>query len=337
MKVLKVLGGVVALVAGVLVVGGVLLPDKIRLERSIEVNAPACNVHELVANQARFNEFSPWAKMDPSAKYEFSGPSYGVGAKQAWKGEKTGEGSMTITESVPCEKVVTALHFVGQGDAMADWTFVESGGKTKVTWGFDGDAHGSMVARWFNLAMEPMMGPQFESGLADMKKVVEAGPKVDIRGLEASLSDDAAVTVAYVELSSAKDNESVKNALGPAFGQVMGALAGGQVEAAGMPIVVTTSEEGEQFAMWAAIPVVAEPAAPLADAAVRFGTVGGGKAARTTHKGAYSGLGDTHAKLQAWMGIHQAKGSGAPWEQFVNETGNTPEAELLTEIHYPVE
>lgn len=335
MKVLKIVGGVVALVAGVLVVGGVLLPDGIRLERSIVVDAPACNVHALVANQARFNEYSPWAKMDPAAKYEFSGPSHGVGAKQAWKGEKTGEGSMTITESVPCERVVTALHFVGQGDAMADWTFAESGGKTKVTWGFDGDAHGSLVGRWFNLAMEPMMGPQFESGLADMKKVAESGPKADIRGLEAAVADDAAVTVAYVELSSAKDNESIKNALGPAFGQVMAALAGAQVAPAGMPIVVTTSEEGEQFQMWAAIPIDVVPV-PLPDPAVSVATLGGGKAARTTHKGAYAGLGDTHAKLRAWMEIHRLERAGAPWEQFVNDPGNTAEAELLTEIHYPV-
>jgi hypothetical protein len=47
-----------------------------------------------------WQEWSPWAKLDPNAKNSFEGPTSGEGAAFRWAGNaEVGEGVMTITEA----------------------------------------------------------------------------------------------------------------------------------------------------------------------------------------------------------------------------------------------
>ena len=49
--------------------------------RATVIAAPPATVFTLVNSYKRFNEWSPWAEMDPNAAYTHSGPETGVGAK----------------------------------------------------------------------------------------------------------------------------------------------------------------------------------------------------------------------------------------------------------------
>ena len=61
----------------------------------------------------KWDDWSPWAKLDPNAKVTFSGPQSGDGASFKWDGnDKVGAGTMTITESKPNERVATRTDFV---------------------------------------------------------------------------------------------------------------------------------------------------------------------------------------------------------------------------------
>src|SRR5262245_25939459 len=110
----RVLIGLVVLVV-LLAVIGFLLPGHAHVERSIAINAPQDKVFALVNGYKRFNEFSPWAELDPSTQYSYEGPEQGVGAKMSWTGasDKVGSGSNEIVESTAPSLVRSRLQIEG--------------------------------------------------------------------------------------------------------------------------------------------------------------------------------------------------------------------------------
>jgi uncharacterized protein YndB with AHSA1/START domain len=175
MRWLKISLGIVVVLLAAFVIGGLVLPDRVQVERSILIERQPPQVFAVVNGFARFNEWSPWIDHDPSATYHFSGPATGVGARMSWSGDK-GEGAQEITEVVADERVVVALDFGADGGAVAQHILIPEGGGTRVVWRFQSDFEGSLVGRWFGLLFEGMIGPDYEKGLANLKRVVEAEP-----------------------------------------------------------------------------------------------------------------------------------------------------------------
>ena len=70
-----------------------LLPGKVHVERSIAIAAPAEKIFPLINSPRRFNEWSPWAQIDPDMKITFSGPESGVGATMEWQSENRNVGA----------------------------------------------------------------------------------------------------------------------------------------------------------------------------------------------------------------------------------------------------
>jgi len=124
----------------------------------------------------KWDDWSPWAKLDPNAKVTFSGPQAGVGATFRWDGnDKIGAGTMTITESKPNERVATRTDFTRpfQGASHSDFIFSEQGGRTNVIWSMFGTQNFIGKAICLFMPMETTLGPEFEKGLAAMKQVAE--------------------------------------------------------------------------------------------------------------------------------------------------------------------
>jgi uncharacterized protein YndB with AHSA1/START domain len=178
MRLLKWLFAAVALLLGLGLIVALFAPDEVHMERAIVIDRPPAEVFAVLNDFRRFNDWSPWAAKDPQAKYTWSGPSSGVGARLAWEGDPAtvGTGSQEITASVPNERVETALDFGEQGNARARWTLTPEGAGTRVVWGFDTDFEGNLVGRLFGLMLERMLAPDYEAGLASLKRVVEAAP-----------------------------------------------------------------------------------------------------------------------------------------------------------------
>jgi uncharacterized protein YndB with AHSA1/START domain len=101
---------IVAIVAALLTYAAVK-PDSFRLERSTTVAAPPEKVFALINDLRQFNTWNPFAKMEPSVLITYDSSSAGVGGAYNWKGNKTGEGRMQITESVAAERVSATLDF----------------------------------------------------------------------------------------------------------------------------------------------------------------------------------------------------------------------------------
>src|SRR5262245_31670342 len=168
----------------VVVIGFVLLvamqPSEFRIVRSATISALQPAVFAQVNDFHKWEAWSPWAKLDPAAKTTFEGPSAGMGAVFRWVGNKeVGEGSMTITESRPSDLIRIRLEFLKPFAATntAQFSFNPAGNQTEVTWSMEGRNNFIAKAVCLFMDMDKMVGGQFESGLANMKAVVEAAPK----------------------------------------------------------------------------------------------------------------------------------------------------------------
>lgn len=175
MKVLRM----TAMVLGVFVIGLIAiaftLPRHAHVERSIRVQAPASTVFALADDITRFNDWSPWAAIDPQTKYEFSGPGQGAGATMHWSSHDPdiGSGEMQIVGAEPNSVVRLRLTFGPHAHASSNILIQRRNGGVLVTWGFDADLGYSIAGRYMGLFMDHMLGPDFERGLARLKRLAE--------------------------------------------------------------------------------------------------------------------------------------------------------------------
>ena len=152
-------------------------PADFRVERSITMSVTADVVFAHVNNFHAWDAWSPWAKMDPNAKFSFEGPASGVGAIFRWSGnDKIGEGSNTITESLPNERIRIDLEFLKPFKAsnVAEFVFTSRGDTTVVTWSMTGRNNFMCKAFCLFADMDKMVGGDFEKGLASLKAIAEA-------------------------------------------------------------------------------------------------------------------------------------------------------------------
>ncbi|HKS64449.1 MAG TPA: SRPBCC family protein [Xanthobacteraceae bacterium] len=176
MRFLKRLAVGLVLLAAAAAVVVWLQPDDYRLTRSTVIAAPAETVFAKVNDLRRWDDWSPWAKLDPSAKITFEGPQAGVGASFKWDGnDKVGAGTMTITESKPNERVATRTDFVKpfEGSSRTDFIFSPAGNQTNVIWTMSGTHNFISKAICLVMNMEKMLGPDVERGLVQLKQVSE--------------------------------------------------------------------------------------------------------------------------------------------------------------------
>jgi uncharacterized protein YndB with AHSA1/START domain len=172
LKALFVLAALFAVLCAIIAIQ----PEDFRVSRSATIAAPPADVFELVNNLQKWNDWSPWAKLDPNAKNTFEGPTSGTGAKFHWDGDSNvGAGTMTIVDSKPNEHVKMNLAFIRPFEGTNDvaFTLKPEGDGTHVTWSMEGK--NNFIGKAIGLVMdcEKMCGDQFEQGFANMKQVVE--------------------------------------------------------------------------------------------------------------------------------------------------------------------
>ncbi len=167
---------VLAIVAIIFVVVVSLRPADFHVTRSTTIAAPPATIFPHINDLKKWQEWSPWAKIDPNCKVTFEGPVAGVGAIFRWDGNmQVGAGSMTETESQPNDRVQFKLDFLKpmQGTNTVVFTLKSEGAGTTVTWTTDGKNNFVGKAMGLFIDCDKMCGDQFEKGFADLKTIAE--------------------------------------------------------------------------------------------------------------------------------------------------------------------
>lgn len=170
----KVLLGLALLVA-VLVGFIAMQPSEFVIERSLSIEAAPEEVFAFVNDFHKWNDWSPWAKLDPKAQNSFEGPDSGEGAIFRWAGNsEVGEGSMTLVQSQPYDAIRIRLEFIKPFADTSDvqFSFRPEGDQTAVTWTMNGRHNFISKAMCLVMDMDKMVGGQFEQGLENLKSAV---------------------------------------------------------------------------------------------------------------------------------------------------------------------
>ncbi|MDA9436564.1 SRPBCC family protein [Bradyrhizobium sp. CCBAU 51627] len=146
-------------------------PDTFRVERSLALKAPAEAIYPLVADFHFWTGWSPCEERDPAMKR-----IYEEGAAYGWDGNNNvGAGHMEILEASTPSKLRIKLDFERpfEGHNIAEFTFVPQGDATLVTRAMYGPAPFMSKVMQVFVNMDKMIGEDFETGLAGLKKLTE--------------------------------------------------------------------------------------------------------------------------------------------------------------------
>lgn len=169
MKVSLIVTSVIILIVLVL---PLVLPSQFSMSRTITIEASVSTIFTRLTDLNEYIKWNPFPEGDPTNTAQVSGS--GIGSYLVWKGEKTGEGKMTITTIEPEQKIGIKMEFYKPmtGEGVVHWmTKSISDTKTEMTWTFNQDLN--YFNRYFGLFMEAMMGKHFEKGLSNFKILIE--------------------------------------------------------------------------------------------------------------------------------------------------------------------
>jgi effector-binding domain-containing protein len=179
MKILLALAIIIVL----LIIIAFFLPRTYHVERSTIIKGDKTLIYDLTSNLNKWDLWTPWKQLDTAAIYQLIGTDGKIGTTRKWDGKIIGNGQMTLTQLIPGELVGYDLSFQhGKYQSKGKITIEAMGDSAKVAWIDEGDLGYNPFSRYMGLFMGRMLIPDFDKGLARMKKVVEeriGWPKIE--------------------------------------------------------------------------------------------------------------------------------------------------------------
>lgn len=336
----RILWAIAALLL-LLVLVSFFLAGTVHIERSKVIKASPATVFSLVNNLRTYDDWMPWNRKDPNMQQTFGDKDSGLGASYSWMStdKQVGSGTLTITESVPDKKVVTALDFGDMGTSMGGWLLTPVDSGTRVVWYMDSKMTGknpfySMVGKYMGLFMDKMVGPDFEQGLDSLKSISERNDSPRPPVIKMDTAHISAMTVLYIS-DSARDGAEIARKLAVIYGQEIGAvITQNHLKMTGAPMAWYS---GDQFPLLfeAGVPVDKAPA--VTGGRVKMKKIPAGPALVAHFWGPYSLDPMGYKALADSLQKSGRKPAGLPYEVYMGDPGVEHDPyKILTDIVQPI-
>lgn len=336
----RILWAIAALLL-LLVLVSFFLPGTVHIERSKVIKAPPATVFSLVNNLRTYDDWMPWNRKDPNMRQTFGDKDAGMGASYSWTSQdkQVGNGTLTITESVPDQKVTTALDFGDMGTSLGGWLLTPVDSGTRVVWYMDSKMTGknpfySVVGKYMGLFMDKMVGPDFEQGLDSLKSLSERNHSPRPPVIKLDTTSVAAMTVLYIA-DSAKDGGEIARKLSIIYGQELGAFINKRhLKMVGAPMAWYS---GDQFPLMfeAGVPVDKAPAG--VEGRIKMRRTAAGPALVAHFWGPYELDPMGYKALADSLAKSGRKAAGLPYEVYVGDPGVEKDPyKVQTDIIQPV-
>jgi hypothetical protein len=155
----------------------VFLPSAYTVTATKEIHAPAAVIFHKINHLKTRKTWSPF-EQDPTMKIRYEGPQEGVGAKSIWKSQRSGNGTLEITQATPYRSLKTVMNFSAPGKVTGEWTLTTEEDHTKVSWKLHIKGLQYPFGKWVGILLRKSMKQILESGLDALKIVSEK--KTDI-------------------------------------------------------------------------------------------------------------------------------------------------------------
>jgi effector-binding domain-containing protein len=341
MKILKKIVIVILSLIAIYVVLGLIGPSSYKITRSIKIAAPIDVVFNQTSIYANWAAWSPWAKLDANAKYSIENDNQAIGAAMSWVGdpESVGTGGMVTSEIEKNKKFYYNLTFVAPWEMTSHggFNYTQEGDSILLEWFDSGEFEFMARPMMLFMDLEAELAPDFEKGLADIKKGCES-TKTSEATTEISEIEVESSPILYIALSSPLNGDSIAEKLGMSYGEIMAFIETNSLNMGGAPLAITTKFSMEEM-FWefkAAIPVVENLDQVIVSDKIEKGNTYQGKAIKAVHVGAYSESANTYYAVEEYLKKNSLEQNGEPWEEYIDDPMEVKENELRTFIYYPI-
>lgn len=170
-KILFIIAGLIVL----LVLVGFVLPAKLEVSKSVTINASASAVFEEINNLERWEKWQYWNTRDPEMKITYGEVTEGSGASYSWTGPELGDGTLSITESIPDKSIAITMDF-GGSPARGFYSLEPDSENTNLNFNFSSDAGMNPIGRWINIFIKGEIEKSFDYAGDKIKTIAEAKP-----------------------------------------------------------------------------------------------------------------------------------------------------------------
>jgi uncharacterized protein YndB with AHSA1/START domain len=173
---LKIIGIIIIVAIAAILIFAAMQPDSFRVQRSATIKAPPEKVFAQINDFHRWEAWSPWEKIDPAVKRNYSGTESGKGAVYGWEGNnEIGQGRMEVIESTPSSKLLVKIEFIKPFAAIntVEFNLAQNGENTTVTQAMYGPSPFISKLMGLFFSMDKMVGGKYEEGLASLKTIAE--------------------------------------------------------------------------------------------------------------------------------------------------------------------
>lgn len=174
--VLFLLGGLVAVILLVLVVG-MFLPGDYDVERTVTMNAKPAAILQYVSDLRQWPNWTPWNEKNmPGLQSTFSEADPSTGTPTTWTWERPSMRGMIVVTRSDNTGVAYDITFEGFPPAQGSLTLKPAGeGTMHVTWRMTGSVGANPISHVVALfySMDDALGPQFDDALTTLKGKVE--------------------------------------------------------------------------------------------------------------------------------------------------------------------
>jgi hypothetical protein len=312
---LGIFGFVAALAAIALGVGFFLVPARLEIVRSADLDRPPATAFALVDSLRSFADILPWAEFDPNAGF-------------------------AVTASTPATRADLTVTIGGLPKAALEIGFKPAATGVRLTWtwrqscssGFEG-----LPCRYRLAVLRKDLTTLAELGLQRWARRASELPLVDFGGL--SVTDAApavAADFAFNETETSLDPMQMQAGEKAALDIVRGFLAAHGMTAVGQPIVVVTQwdEMANKYGFRAGYRF--QGPAPTTALQVRLGKSPMGVALTTQYRGPWTGLAQTYRQFDAFIAAYGVRPAGSPWQVYSAGGPLNPTAAVEVDLFMPI-
>jgi DNA gyrase inhibitor GyrI len=304
---------------------------KIHVEKSVQVEAPVTRVFETLNNFDSWQPWSPWLIQEPEAEVKVSADK----KSYEWEGKRIGAGRMKITGEEGNRSISYDLEFLKPWKSKAKVEFETHGenGNTHIKWKMDTGMPWYLF--WMTKMMKSFIGMDYQRGLNMLKDYVEDGEvhsKLDFIGRTdfeefhyVAIKTDT--TIDHVGSQMSEDFQKLWKLF-----EEKEELIGGKA----FSIYHKWDMVNGKVSYTSGIPVKSIP--ENLPSLFTTGKIPSGPVYRLRHTGPYAHLGNAWTTMYS---LHRNKvfklnKKVDPFEIYVNNPGEVPDNDLITEINFAV-
>lgn len=304
---------------------------KINVTRSTTIHSTIDDVYAKLSDFNHWIKWSPWLIMEDGVKVTISED----GKYYEWKGERVGEGNMSVTLENQNYAIEYDLNFLKpwKSEAKVKFLLSDNDGRTAVTWSMDSKLPFFMF--WMKSMMEAYIGMDYERGLNLLKDYVEKGhvqSKLNFKG------ESTFPGTKYVGIKNSCSIDDIGEAMKKDFGKIESFIKQHQEIATGDAYSIYHKWDmvKRKASYTSCVGVTSIPEDLPADFTAE--EIPETKIYTLRHTGPYHHLGNAWSTL---YNMHRGKEfkpkKGVhPFEHYVSNPQETEEKDLITDVIFPI-